>query len=374
MVEAVEDYAIFTLDPAGVITSWNDGCIRMKLYTVEEAVGMHFSQLYPDEGKRRDEPMAHLRSAAIEGRFRGEGVRLRKNGEKFLADVCITPIYEEGKLTGFTKVVQDLTERNVLMQERDLSRSDSLELRAQAEYRERFVATLTHDLRSPLAAAKTGAELIARYPNDIEKVRSWAARSAEQLKRADRMIGDLLDASRLHAGQPLALEFDQCDLWTIAAQVCEELASRYGDRFTVQTLGYTFGYWNRDGLHRILENLLTNAVKYGDPQKPITVRLHQVDQRMLIAVHNYGTIIPAEEQARLFQPFHRADAARASGQPGWGIGLTLVKGFAEAHGGVVKAESYPREGTTFTVDLPTDARCAQSEPRPDELAPTPGER
>src|SRR5256885_3810418 len=118
-VESVKDYAIFTVDPQGVITSWNAGAQRMKQYTPEEAVGQHYSMLYPEEGRRRDEPMGHLRSAAIEGRFRGEGVRVRKNGEHFLADVCITPIHADGNLRGFAKVVQDLTERNLLMQERD---------------------------------------------------------------------------------------------------------------------------------------------------------------------------------------------------------------------------------------------------------------
>src|SRR5436305_8654443 len=146
-VESVKDYAIFTVDPEGIITSWNAGAQRMKQYTPEEAIGQHYSMLYPDEGRRRDEPMGHLRSAAIEGRFRGEGIRVRKNGEHFLADVSITPIHADGTLRGFAKVVQDLTERNLLMQERDLSRTEAERLRIEAEYRERFVQLLTHDLR-----------------------------------------------------------------------------------------------------------------------------------------------------------------------------------------------------------------------------------
>jgi hypothetical protein len=80
--------------------------------------------------------------------------------------------------------------------------------------------------------------------------------------------------------------------------------------------------------------------------------LHRVDERMLIAVHNQGTLIPSEEQAKLFTPFHRTAAAQQSGKKGWGLGLTLVKALVEAHGVMVKVESYPKEGTTFTVDLP----------------------
>ncbi|HEY0483770.1 MAG TPA: PAS domain-containing sensor histidine kinase [Kofleriaceae bacterium] len=357
MIEAVKDYAIFTVDPGGFITSWNNGCTRMKQYTSDEAVGQHFSMLYPEEGRRRDEPMGHLRTAAIEGRFRGEGVRRRKNGDLFLADVSITPLYDEGTLTGFAKVVQDLTERNALVQERDLSRTDSTRLRAEAEDRERFVTRLSHDLRSPLATAKMGAELIAAAPHDAAQVRSWADRLVKALQRADQMIGDLLDASRLDAGEPMTLAFDRCDLGAIAGELRDEFAVRHGDRFVTELDGDMVGFWNPDGLRSMLDNLLSNAVKYGDRTQPITIRIRRVDDRVLISVHNFGSIIPLEEQQKLFRRFHRAPVAQASHTPGWGIGLALVKGIAEAHHGVVKAESYPIEGTTFTVDLPIDARA-----------------
>jgi PAS domain S-box-containing protein len=354
MVESVKDYAIFTIDPVGVITSWNMGCVRMKLYTVEEAIGRHFSMLYPEEGNRRDEPAAHLRAAAIEGRFRGEGIRVRKNGDLFLADVCITPLYED-KLIGFTKVVQDLTERNMLVQERDLTRSDLDRMRLEAQVRERFVATLTHDLRSPLSAAKSASELITRLPEKTDRVRVWAHRIGDALDRADRMISDLLDATSLQAGGKMHLQFERCDLREIAQDLCDELATRHGNRFVVQSEGSTVGVWNPDALRRVFDNLVSNAVKYGAAGTPISVRLRHINERMLIAVHNFGTIIPVEEQAKLFQPFHRARLAQESGKRGWGLGLTLVKGLIEALNGVIKVESYPREGTTFTIDLPMDA-------------------
>jgi PAS domain S-box-containing protein len=358
MVDAVKDYAIFTLDPKGFITTWNVGCIRMKRYTVEEAVGQHFSMLYPAEGNRRDEPMGHLRSAAIEGRFRGEGVRLRKGGDEFLADVSITPIYEGGQVVGYTKVVQDLTERNLIVQERDLSRSNLDQLRAEAEYREQFVATLTHDLRSPLATAKTAADLLEANPADPDKVKGWANKITSALSRTDRMIGDLLDARRVSAGEQLALGFDHIDLVPIVKEQIDELTARHGDRFRIEVEGSTKGFWSGDGLRRVVENLLSNAVKYGEPDGVITVRLRNVDGHVLLSVHNFGTLIPIQDQENLFRVFHRTPTAQKSGKPGWGIGLTLVKSIVEAHGGMVKAESYPKEGTTFTVDLPVSGEVA----------------
>jgi len=356
-VEAVKDYAIFTVDPNGFITHWNSGAERMKQYRPDEAIGKHYSMLYPEEGRRRDEPMGHLRTAAIEGRFRGEGMRLRKNGEHFLADVSITPLFSStGAVMGFAKVVQDLTERNLLVQERDLSRSETAQLRIEAQYRERFVQTLTHDLRSPLSAAKAAAALIARTPQDESKVRSWAHRISDAVDRCDGMISDLLDAARLHSGEGIPVKIEPCDLARIAEDAADELRTREGDRFRIEVDGASNGYWCPYGMRRVLDNLLSNAVKYGERGGVITIRLRRVDDRMLLCVHNFGTLIPGEELALLFHPFHRTSDAKATGQRGWGLGLTLVRGIVEAHHGVVKVESYPKEGTTFTADLPIDAR------------------
>lgn len=365
MVDVVKDYAIFTIDPQGFITTWNTGAERMKGHTVAEAIGAHFSMLYPEEGNRRDEPMSHLRTAAIEGRFRGEGLRLRKNGDHFIADVSIAPMYERSVLTGFSKVVQDLTERNLLMQERDLTRTQARSLEAEVEYRKRVVATITHDLRTPLSAAKSAAYLITRMADDTDQVRTLAVRITDAVDRSDRMISDLLDASRLEVGQRLSLRFSLCDLRAIVEQTCHDLATRHGNRFVIHTEGDTTGFWSSEGLRRILDNLLSNALKYGDPMGPITIRLHRVDDRLLLVIHNLGTIIPVEEQQQLFQPFHRTRMAQMSDKRGWGLGLTLVKGIVDAHHGVVKVESYPLDGTTFTVDLPIDARREEREDHPE---------
>jgi signal transduction histidine kinase len=98
---------------------------------------------------------------------------------------------------------------------------------------------------------------------------------------------------------------------------------------------------------------MSNASERGSE---IGIDIRRVDDRVLIKIHNEGTIIPAGEQAKLFQPFHRTQDAQATRARGWGLGLTLVRGIVEGHRGMVKVESYPKEGTTFTIDLPVDAR------------------
>lgn len=360
LVEAVKDYAIFTLDTHGHIMTWNPGCTRIKQYTADETLGRHYEMLYPPEGRRRNEPMDHLKSALIEGRFRGEGMRLKKDGSLFLADVTITPIYLDGKHVGFGKVVQNLDERNRLVQERDISRVQAQALQLESELRERFVFTLSHDLRNPISAAKTSVQMIARQPCTNDKHRELSNRAIGSLDRVDRMITNLLDASRIRAGESMPLTIEECDLREEIISVVEELSTIYGDRFKIEDGESVVGFWDCGGLRRVISNLAVNAVKYGDPLKPVTIRLRPVEDRVHLSVHNFGNPITPADQEALFQPFHRTKSADQSQRSGWGLGLTLVRGIAEAHGGVVIVQSYPIEGTTFIVDLPRDARAVRA--------------
>src|SRR3954465_7562108 len=112
LVEAVIDYAIYMLDPAGVVTSWNAGAQRFKGYTPDEIIGEHFSRFYTEEDRARGLPATVLGIAAREGKFEGEGWRVRKDGTRFWAHVVVDPIRNSrGELTGFAKVTRDLTER-----------------------------------------------------------------------------------------------------------------------------------------------------------------------------------------------------------------------------------------------------------------------
>src|SRR2546423_9453926 len=114
LVESVDDYAIFALDPNGYILSWNAGAQRFKGYTAEEVIGKHFSIFYPREKVEEGFPQFELREAARVGRFEDEGWRIRKDGSRFWAYVVITALYNpKGQLVGFGKVTRDLTERRL---------------------------------------------------------------------------------------------------------------------------------------------------------------------------------------------------------------------------------------------------------------------
>lgn len=354
--ERVEDYAIFTLHADGRVATWGRGAQKMKLYTAADVIGNHYSMLYPEEGVLRDEPDKHLEIARAEGRFRGEGLRRRKNGDFFLADVFITPIWDRDQLVGYFKIVADLTERNRVIQERDLSRTRVESLELDSAQRDRFIYTLSHDLRTPLAAASANCQLIQKYKCEVPQHEGLAGRARRSISRVDEMIRDLLDASRIKAGQPLPLNLEEYDLAQDARIICEDLATVHGDRFVVEGPAPLIGHWDRSGIRRVLENLLTNGIKYGDVTGAVTLRLMPVEDRVFIKVHNQGLSIDPQVQDSLFELFRRAESATRQSE-GWGLGLTLVRGITEAHGGIVKLRSLPKEGTTFIVDLPRDSRA-----------------
>ena len=226
------------------------------------------------------------------------------------------------------------------------------QLKLERDLREQFVSSLSHDLRTPLTAAKMSAQLIPRQANLPDKVYSLAARVRHNIDRADQMITDLLDANRIRAGQGLPVEMAPCEFRQVVVDTLEDLSTVHGERFELRGEEGIQGNWDAHALRRLTENLCNNAIKYGDPTSRVTVSLKRDGDQAELRVHNWGNPIPAEEQALLFQYFARAKSAEASGKKGWGIGLTLVKGVAEAHGGSVCVESTPEKGTTFRVRLP----------------------
>ncbi len=232
-------------------------------------------------------------------------------------------------------------------------------LTIEKDLRELFVSVLAHDLRGPLSAAKVSVQVLIRHPEKLDERGKLATRINTNIDRADQMISDLLDANQIRAGKHLPLQLDRCDLAAIARQVVEQLASIHGERFLLKAEDGVLGIWSADVLRRALWNLAANAIKYGAPEKPVTITIRRTDGGAQASVHNFGSVLSPEDQAHLFEPFARTRSARAGGTRGWGLGLTLVHGCADAHGGTVKIESDAATGTLFTLELPLDARPYQ---------------
>jgi PAS domain S-box-containing protein len=161
LVQGVTDYAIYMLSPTGEVTNWNAGARRIKGYANDEAVGSHFSRFYTEEDRAAGLPATTLHRAATEGRFEGEGWRVRKDGTRFWAHVVLDPIYSDmGELLGFAKVTRDITER------RDaaltLERAQAALFQAQKfEAIGKLTGGIAHDFNNLLGVVVSGIELLS---------------------------------------------------------------------------------------------------------------------------------------------------------------------------------------------------------------------
>ena len=233
------------------------------------------------------------------------------------------------------------------------------DLQREKAMREQFVAVLAHDLRSPLTAARVAADRLVRAAGRQATNAELAQRVLNNIDRTDRMIHDLLDANRIEAGQGLPLQLQHCDLRAVADEVIDELEQAHGPRVLLTAEPRVEGVWSVDILRRALWNLVINALKYSTPGTPVTLRIDRFPDHVEVSVHNVGPPLAGTDLQALREPYQRALAAQASGIPGWGLGLTLVQGCAEAHGGRLNIAS-GSTGTTFSLVLPWDATHAGS--------------
>ena len=177
-----------------------------------------------------------------------------------------------------------------------------------------------------------------------------AARMLSAINRLDSMIQNLLDASRLRAGQGLKIEFEKCDFVMLVQEVVEDLSFAYGERFVVVSDPDIRTFCSRKEIRRVIENLAINAVKYGAPSTPITLTVQQTETQISLTIHNEGNPIALDAQSILFQQFRRTISAQE--QTGWGLGLFLAKSITEAHQGTLAVESAEGKGTSFIINLP----------------------
>jgi PAS domain S-box-containing protein len=226
------------------------------------------------------------------------------------------------------------------------------DLHLERELIEKFVATLTHDLRTPLTSAKLSAQLILKKSHESEFVQKHAQRIVESITRTDQMIQDLLDSNRIRAGETLPLNLEECDFVELVKDVIAE--ATFANVNAIKYIGppSLVGFWDIMSVRRLMDNLINNALKYGDPKKEIEVIVKDSKNELEFSVHNFGNPIAPEDLESLFTIHQRTHAAMSGNQKGWGIGLTVVQGVAEAHGGHVTVKSSLREGTTFTALLP----------------------
>jgi signal transduction histidine kinase len=262
------------------------------------------------------------------------------------------------------EVARDLraaNERLILasLRERDLAeeaRRTADALRGSESVRERYLSLISHDMRGPLSAAKLTAESLALGRPAADTAR-LAARIVRNLELMERMVHDMLDAHRIRAGEPLLIELGGCDLVSIAREAIEMLVAQHGERFVLRAPESLVGLCSARELHRAIWNLAANAVQHGSPNGTVTIALARVGDMVEVSVHNEGHPIAEKDLPRVFDPFASGKPSQSGASRGWGLGLTLVRGCAQAHGGRVDVRSDANSGTTFTLSFPLSAQA-----------------
>lgn len=376
LVQGVRDYAIFMLDPDGRITNWNAGAQAIKGYSAHEIIGEHFSRFYTPEDRERGEPARAMATAMREGRFLGEGWRMRKDGTRFWASVVLDPIRDEnGKFIGFAKITRDVTERREAQLALDRSR-DALNQAQKMEAIGRITGGVAHDFNNLLTIIRSSAELLrrpglseerrARYIDAISETAAKAAQLTRQLLAFSRkqplmpeafQVGERLRGMeqiiRTSIGSPIRLEFDLPDgIRPVEADP---------NQFETAILNMVINA--RDAMPR--GGRLTVSARQVNQIPPVRNHAGASGDFVAVSVSDTGTGIEPATLRRIFEPFFTTKAVNK----GTGLGLSQAYGFAKQSGGEIGVETRVGEGTTFTLYLPcAKAATVPAPERPEPIA------
>ena len=358
IVKTISDYAIFMLDPQGYVLTWNIGAERLMLYTETEVKGLHFSIFFRPEDCLEGEPHDEL-THALEGRGNQiQGWRVRKDGTLFLASISIQPIYSDDKRhIGFVKVTRDMTHHK----KAELAIIDAHE--QAADLKQNFLATASHELRSPLTSL-----LVALYYLYSTKLTEEQKDAIDSMRFAgetlSRIVDNLLDYSKLEAR---AVKLASSNI--VIRDTLKALVKEYQKRSSVPIYlkvspdvpAVVVADLAR--LQQVLSNLIDNAVKFtkkGHIKIVVHVRrkssitdTHTTRTSLLVRVEDTGIGLTSEQIDRLFIPFSQADDTISEEYGGTGLGLSICKQCIELMNGRIWVESKKGQGSTFifTMDL-----------------------
>ncbi|KQO96088.1 histidine kinase [Methylobacterium sp. Leaf92] len=358
LVQGVQDYAIYMLDPQGKVSSWNRGAQRFKGYTDAEIIGEHFSRFYTDEDRATELPTRALRTAADEGRFEAEGWRVRKDGTRFWAHVVIDAIRgDHGELVGFAKITRDITERRNVQQELEATRARFIQSQ-KMEAIGQLTGGVAHDFNNLLAVVLGNLSLARkRLPND-PKLRQLIENSIQAAERGAALTKRMLAFARRQE-----LETGPINVPDLVRGMSELLQRSISSTILVNTqfpLQLPLAFADASQLELALLNLTVNARDAMPESGTITIAAREervgADEIAGLAPGHYvclsvtdtGTGMDAETLAKATEPFF---TTKGVGK-GTGLGLSMIHGFAEQSGGRLVLKSSLGSGTTAELWLP----------------------
>jgi signal transduction histidine kinase len=219
------------------------------------------------------------------------------------------------------------------------------------EMQNKLIGTLAHDIRNPLAAARMSIEML-NYEAGEERLEKVKKMSYNSVNKAIDLIEGLLESITVKAGEGIMLSFSEMDLNDEIQSVYNEACEIFSEEIILDKKDEPInGVFDATAIRRLLENLVTNAIKYGHSEKAIIVKIRNEEEWLNITVHNHGEPIPKEKQKEIFTFMQLGNQHREKNLQSYGIGLTLVKMVAEAHGGSVNIRSEEEFGTEFQIKL-----------------------
>jgi PAS domain S-box-containing protein len=374
LVEAVTDYAIYMLDPAGNVVNWNAGAERIKGYARAEIIGQHYSRFFTEADRHKGLPREALATAARTGKYETEGWRVRKDGSTFWANAVLNAIYDEaGLLLGFAKVTRDLTERRAA--EERLLQAQKMEAVGQ------LTGGIAHDFNNLLTVIAGNVEALQRRlpPGADGQLRRLTEAALRGTSRAALLTQRLLAFSRRQPLEPKVISAN-----TLISGLSEMLRRTLGESILIETVlggGLWPAFADTNQLESALLNLAVNARDAMPGGGKLTIEAANVyldekygalaevaaGQYVGIFVSDTGTGMTPEVIAKAFDPFF---TTKEIGQ-GTGLGLSQVHGFIKQSGGHIKIYSEAGAGTTVKLYLPRYFPSGTADDTPAATLPIP---
>ena len=356
------------------ITAWNAGAERLFGYTADEMIGASVTQIAPPGDEHTvQEHLEHMLEK--DGMHTYEVERMHKSGELIDVAITLSPLRgKDGRIVGVSSILRDVSDRKKLEAERERLLARERNARADAEYaralveeqndrlleldhlKDEFVASVSHELRTPLTSITGYLELVLEAGQLSEEQEQFLGVVGRNADRLLRLVGDLLFVAQLKSST-VVLERAPVDLTELvgsAVQSAAPLAQDRGIELTLDCEALPQLEGDAGRLGQVLDNLLTNALKFTPRDGRVEVRAVERDEIVRFQVRDTGMGISNEDQQHLFEKFFRTSEAQTKAIQGTGLGLSIVAAIVEAHGGSIEVESELGVGTTFTVALPVE--------------------
>jgi PAS domain S-box-containing protein len=358
LINAVTDYAIYMLEPDGTIASWNPGARRFKGYEADEILGRNYSCFFTEEDQAAGLPRQALETAAREGRFEAEGIRVRKDGSRFWVNAVLDPIRDAaGNLLGFAKITRDITERRAAQEELEQARAELFQAQKLQALGE-LTGGIAHDFNNLLTVIRGSAELLRTDGLSDARRRRYLDAIIETADRATNLTSHLLAFGRRQPLKPEAVDLN------LRLDAFVEMVSRTIGSKTEIVLDPAPELWPVEVDATQLESALLNAAINARDAMPgggrLTIRAYNVPghdggaDMVCVSLTDTGEGMPKEVLDRVFDPFF---TTKPIGK-GTGLGLSQIHGFAAQSGGHAEIDSVVGQGTTLRIFLPRASGAA----------------